>query len=155
MSNKSLAVALALSLKSAAIIAQQIVDTMQDADNERLGNQLSDVIGAIFDRRTGTVGSAAVTPTETPEAVPTFVAEAAPAAAPVVEANQPPENPLQVITDMLNDPRYTLRSLSSLAEKSGLSEGDVIYELDNNDIDYVTRTKRGSGAKLIGLDSRN
>jgi hypothetical protein len=65
------------------------------------------------------------------------------------------QTPLDIVLGLLKDERYTLRSAKSLAEKSGLSVDEVEELLNDNDIEYVTKRKRGSGDLLIGLEERN
>ena len=61
---------------------------------------------------------------------------------------------IHCLMGMLEDERYTLRSLSSLAEKSGLYEAEVCRVLNDNYISFIVKTSR-DGKKLIGLASRN
>ena len=56
----------------------------------------------------------------------------------------------------LQDPRYTLRSVSELVEKTGYADQASIEDaLVRNDEEYVTKRRRSDGAALIGLASRN
>lgn len=73
------------------------------------------------------------------------------------QTEQPEEDEpkaIHCLMGMLEDGRYTLRSLSTIAEKSGLYEAEVFRVLNENDISFVVKTSR-TGKKLIGLASRN
>lgn len=63
--------------------------------------------------------------------------------------------PIAIIMEMLEDSRYALRSEASLAEKAGVEVYEVKDILEHNDVDFVIRTKRGTGETLIGLADRN
>lgn len=96
------------------------------------------------------------------EAAPTPVQESPVNAAwPFPAKTETPETPLVltpfgILMRELNDERYTLRSVSELRQKAGLDYDSLVFkELDNEDIDYVTKTRRRDGATLIGLSSRN
>ena len=66
-----------------------------------------------------------------------------------------PAEDLSTILSMLQDPRFTLRTLLSICTKTGLS-ADMIYGLlGDNEIPYVVKYKRGSREDLIGLSERN
>lgn len=54
----------------------------------------------------------------------------------------------------LNHPDYKLRRLSKIAEKVGMDEDEVLDLLDDGNVDYVEKTKRGTGDTLIGLAAR-
>ncbi len=64
-------------------------------------------------------------------------------------------NPLGIVMELLEDVRFSLRSVSTVCEKSGLNRTQLFDLFDKEDIDVVTRTKRGSGDELVGLADRN
>lgn len=77
------------------------------------------------------------------------------------EAPSPAENPVapnvtvskyDAVVEYLSDPRYTLRTVSSIYDKFGLSSEDL-YDLFEDRLVY--RTRRSDGAALVGLASRN
>ena len=99
-----------------------------------------------------------------PEFVPasTVVQEVVEAAVvePVVETVEPVAeqastvsvSKLGTLLEMLNDPRWKLRTEAELDDHIG---GDSAVDLlKENDIDYVTLTRRSDQALLIGLSSR-
>jgi len=74
---------------------------------------------------------------------------------PEVTPTPTPAEDLSTILGMLQDPRFTLRTLLSICTKTGLS-ADMIYQLlGDNEIPYVVKYKRGSHEELIGLSERN
>lgn len=54
----------------------------------------------------------------------------------------------------LLDGEHDLRTVSKLAEKLGKTE-EFILDFVSDDDDYVVKTRRRDGAKLVGLASRN
>lgn len=73
-----------------------------------------------------------------------------------VHADTPDNQKTAAILIMLSDRRFTLRTVSSIIEKTGVADFDEITTLlDEADIAYITRIKRGTGEMLIGLASRN
>lgn len=74
--------------------------------------------------------------------------------APVVEAPAP-RDPLENLLNLLEDPRFTLRTVTSLEAKTGVSWKDIEFWLQCRGIGYVVKTRRGSGDLLVGLASRN
>ena len=63
---------------------------------------------------------------------------------------------ISVLIKMLEDPRYKLRSVSSLIEAAGLSTpGDIFDLLNVNDVNVRTKRRRGDNELLVGLSSRN
>lgn len=54
----------------------------------------------------------------------------------------------------LLDGEYDLRRLSTLSEKLGKTEG-YIFDYVSDDDEFVVKTKRSTGEKLVGLASRN
>lgn len=60
-----------------------------------------------------------------------------------------------VVMSELNHPRYTLRTLSELSNKLGVTQGGIFKMLDDEDVSYVIRHRRADGAQLIGLADRN
>jgi hypothetical protein len=81
--------------------------------------------------------------------------DTAQAAAPAVaEDAATAKAPIEILNEMLNG-EYDLRSVASMTQKTGLSRDAIIELLDDNDVDYVTKTRRSDRAELIGLSSRN
>lgn len=75
---------------------------------------------------------------------------------PVVQPETPAvPSALDVILSELNHPRYTLRTLSELSNKTALSHEMIKDVLNEHDVNYVTMRRRSDGAPLIGLASRN
>jgi hypothetical protein len=59
------------------------------------------------------------------------------------------------IKEELLHPRFSLRTVSELEDKLGVS-GDMIKEhLDDDGVNYVIKHRRSDGAELIGLANRN
>jgi len=73
-------------------------------------------------------------------------------------ADRAPE--VQTVRDIDNimvhlaDPRYTLRSVDELEQKTGLDSDDIKDILDEFGIEYVIKRRRADGAALIGLAAR-
>jgi len=59
------------------------------------------------------------------------------------------------IMDELEDPRFSLRSVSELTTQTGLSRTEIETMLRCHDVDYVIRRRRSDGAALIGLADRS
>lgn len=57
--------------------------------------------------------------------------------------------------DMLKDPRFALRTMESIENKTGVEFGNFRAWLDDRGIEYVIKHKRGTGEPLIGLAARN
>lgn len=74
-------------------------------------------------------------------------------AAAVVEDK--PDTRFDTVIEMLEAPDYTLRTTTSLVDKSGMTRDEIIDALEDRGIDYVILRRRRDGAELIGLDSRN
>lgn len=90
----------------------------------------------------------------------TVAVKAAPMPTPVLDevvanAEFTPADPFSVLMRELQDPRYTLRSTRELSEKTGIDYSVIPDLLDENNVLYVTKRRRGDGAELIGLASRN
>lgn len=87
------------------------------------------------------------------------VTGACPSYKPVVETASPiytapdESSPFDKLMTELEDPRYTLRSMLELREKTGIYE--ILDALNDNGVEYVTKTRRSDGAQLVGLESRN
>ena len=62
---------------------------------------------------------------------------------------------VEYIIALLDDPRFTLRTLLSVCARTGLSADLVYGMLDDADVEYVIKHKRGTREELIGLASRN
>lgn len=153
MSNKHLLVAVSLGLESLGHVVDHLIDQETAADREEIRGKLEGFLTKAFGVKAGEV---AETHAGVGQAVPTTEGADTPAVQEAINNTAPAEpSHLDKIVALLSDERYTLRKLSTLAEETGLSEGDVIYELDNSDVRYITRVKRGNGAKLIGLLARN
>jgi len=60
-----------------------------------------------------------------------------------------------MIIALLEDPRFTLRTVTSLEDKTGLPLFKILTLLDQHGTQVVTRTNRSTGEQLIGLASRN
>lgn len=60
----------------------------------------------------------------------------------------------QVLSE-LNHPRYSLRTLSELSNKLGVTQTEIFKVLEDEGVAYVTKNRRSDGAKLIGLTDRN
>ena len=85
-----------------------------------------------------------------------------PAIAPVFEQvaeNTPVPNPddemFERLYEELDGSEYSLRTISELTAKLGMSHSTMMSLLNNNDVEYVTRQRRSDSAPLIGLASRN
>ena len=72
---------------------------------------------------------------------------------PEVTAVEPTD--IEKIMHLLEDPRFTLRTVSSIEARTGLTSAQITAELRYNYVEYITRTKRGTREELIGLASRN
>ena len=64
-------------------------------------------------------------------------------------------SPLLRLLAELTDSRFSLRTLAELSNVTGVPQEFILDELDNNGIEYVTRTRISDGAPLVGLMSRN
>lgn len=76
----------------------------------------------------------------------------------VVVENAPVQNPDEELFYKLMselDGEYSLRTISELTAKLGISHSKMLQLLVTNDIDYVTKIRRSDNAPLIGLGSRN
>lgn len=133
------------SLEAAYSIARVILEQEEKARNEEVKGS----IGAVLERLVADIKSDSASKGDQPEA-PSDMQQAA-----QQQTQAYRKAPINTIMEMLEDPRYKLRSLSSLAEKADVGEGEVIEALDDNDVDFVTRTKRETGETLIGLADRN
>ena len=83
----------------------------------------------------------------------------APVITPAVEepvAQVAPEtHPAAVLMDMLNDERYTMRTVKSLEEKTDWSYDTICAYLNDKGLYFSEYNRRSDGALMIGLDSRN
>ena len=71
-------------------------------------------------------------------------------------AEAAPKSQFEKLMDELNDPRYTLRSVSELCAKTGYDyQSDIEEVLADYGVEFVNRVRRRDGAALIGLASRN
>lgn len=62
-----------------------------------------------------------------------------------------PADPFVVIMNLFDNGKYDMRTLKTLAEKSGVSEQEVFNLLDKNDIAYNVKHRGSDGAPLIKL----
>ncbi len=53
------------------------------------------------------------------------------------------------------DGRYALRTVGELEDKLGLTYTQITTKLEDEGVEFVTRTRRSDSALLIGLASRN
>lgn len=82
-----------------------------------------------------------------------FTTPVNPAPAP---APAPAPLPIDIVMDMLNDERFTLRTVSSVVGKAGLMNDAALYDLLNKfGIDYITMRKQRTHEQLVGLRTRN
>jgi hypothetical protein len=143
--------ALVANLEASHRIAVELLQSAQDDATE----QHLDAIGSLVKAFGGKKESAEAetdaaktdtTATETDTATQTSVDEAAPV--------KPTH---EVLMEMLNDERYTLRTAKSLIEKSGFSgDADALAEyFDDNLVDVVRLNRRSDGAEVFGLADRN
>jgi len=65
------------------------------------------------------------------------------------------KSPKDKILEMLNHSQYTLRSIESIQEKTGLYGAELHQVLDEIGEDLVYRTRHSNGESLVGLASRN
>lgn len=64
--------------------------------------------------------------------------------------------PIDIVMDMLNDERFTLRTVSAVVGKAGLMNDAALYDLLNKfGIEYITKRKHRTHEPLIGLLTRN
>lgn len=64
--------------------------------------------------------------------------------------------PYEKVMALLNDPRFTLRSASTVQEAAGVNSfEDLVAFFEAHEIYFTTATKRRTGARLVGLASRN
>ncbi len=63
---------------------------------------------------------------------------------------------IDILVGLLQDPKYTIRTMGTLMENSGLMEpADVYNLLDKHGFEYVTKTRRRDGETMVGLLERN
>lgn len=124
--------------------AHRIASELESAAQVDAGKKHFDALGSIVE------AIKASSPVETK----TDATEATEASAPV---DATPKTTLEIVNELLNDPRYTLRTASSVIEKSGFAGDaeDLADYLGDNDIDVVIKHRRSDGAALIGLADRN
>lgn len=72
-----------------------------------------------------------------------------------VEEAFPDNTALTVLLSALNHPRFSLRTVSELAESACVNYDDVLSILRDAGVAYVTKSRRSDRALLIGLASRN
>lgn len=133
-----------LSLEATTLIIDQVLNEARREKNAKvkvvLDSVFKDLLGAMSDcaekANTGEdEGKTGQTPAEAPPA--------------------PPAKPIDIILEMLQDPRYTLRSFKSIEEKTGLDQEDVCQLLDAEGYEFVVKTKRDSDEQVVGLEARN
>lgn len=73
---------------------------------------------------------------------------------PVAQA-APETHPADVLMGMLNDERYTMRTVNSLEEKTGWSYDKIRAYLNDEGFYFSEYPRRSDGSLMIGLDSRN
>lgn len=63
---------------------------------------------------------------------------------------------IDILVGLLQDPKFTIRSMSTLMDNSGLMEPADVYDLlDKHGFEYVTKTRRRDGEAMVGLLERN
>ena len=62
-----------------------------------------------------------------------------------------PADPFVVIMGLFDNDKYGMRTVKTLAEKSGVDEQEVFDLLDKHDIAYNVKHRRSDGAQLIEL----
>ncbi len=63
---------------------------------------------------------------------------------------------IDILVGLLQDPKYTIRTMGTLMENSGLMEPADVYDLlDKHGFEYVTKTRRRDGEAMVGLLERN
>jgi hypothetical protein len=66
-------------------------------------------------------------------------------------ATQDVLDPFDVIMNLFDNGKYNMRTVKTLAEKSGIS-GQMVFDLlDKHDISYNVKHRRSDGAQLIEL----
>lgn len=151
--NTQLLVALAHSAQATAQLAEAV---LKDVKTEQEGVVL-DKIFNVLEKQFGNTADApkAEAPAEEAAAPAEAPATEEPASADVVVTADAVVAPIQIINDMLNDPRYTLRTIESITNKTGLDQAAIEELLDDNLVDYVVLERRRDSAPVIGLASRN
>lgn len=141
----SLIKALAMQLQASAILADELYQQAREEETSELVGGLSGVLDKIFGNahRKDSTEQKAEDTTVSVEVGKDYEA------APVIKA------PIEIIYDMLNDERFKLRSFSSIKDKTGLDQDEVLELLDDNDVDYIVLTKRNGRDEVVGLSSRN
>lgn len=74
---------------------------------------------------------------------------------PTVEPVQRHLDAYEQALDMLKDPRFTLRTVESIEDKTGVEIGYFTTWLRDRGIGYVTKRQRHTDEPLIGLAARN
>ena len=116
------------------------------ANESDVANELDDQGIAYFTKTRRSDGATLIGLVKEPVAVPAAPAEVP---APAVIAK------FDILMGLLEDPRFTWRTVATLVEKTGYhSQYDIADALDDANVDYETAYRDSDGAPIMALSSR-